>query len=275
MTKIGKCRQSGKEGNTSLPSPPKQETRKTFYCFTLFNYEEIEFEANRQLQTICSKYLYGRETCPTTGNTHLQGFIHLKKPMRLTELKIIGKPHFEPCKGSEEQNTKYCSKEGDVMKWGYPIEKSDYKELYDLIEPTYDWQIEILDILKSKANCRDIYWYWSHNGGVGKSQFCKYLHAMHDSVYYTVGKGSDINYLIAQTDMEKSRSIIVDIARKRGNKINYEALEDIKTGLIFSSKYETVNKMFKPPHIFCFANFPPVDDAYSDGRIIIKEIVQD
>lgn len=106
------------EGNTK---PPPQPTRKTFYCFTVFNLDEdAEKELNRQLGMLCVKYLYGKEKCPTTGRTHFQGFLHLKKAMRITELKLIGKPHLEACKGSEEQNIKYCSKDGQVVKWGFP-----------------------------------------------------------------------------------------------------------------------------------------------------------
>ncbi|AXH73491.1 MAG: putative viral replication protein [Circoviridae sp.] len=108
----------GEEGNTV---PPPQPTRKTFYCFTVFNLtDDSEIELNRQLGTLCSKYLYGKEICPTTGRTHLQGFLHLKKAMRITELKLIGKPHLEACKGSEAQNIKYCSKDGNVVKYGFP-----------------------------------------------------------------------------------------------------------------------------------------------------------
>lgn len=109
---------SEREGNTE---PLSQPTRKTFYCFTVFGLnEESEKELNRQLGSLCNKYLYGKEICPTTGRTHFQGFMHLKKAMRITELKLIGKPHLEACKGTEEQNVKYCSKDGNVVKWGYP-----------------------------------------------------------------------------------------------------------------------------------------------------------
>lgn len=108
----------GGEGNT-VPLP--QPTRKTFYCFTVFGLnEESENELNRQLGSLCVKYLYGKEICPTSGRTHFQGFMHLKKAMRITELKLIGKPHLEPCKGNEEQNVRYCSKDGNVVRWGFP-----------------------------------------------------------------------------------------------------------------------------------------------------------
>jgi len=117
---LGKSRQVPKEGNTEPLSAPKQVSRKTFYCFTLFNYENIEEEINRQLKTLCKQYLYGREICPTTKKKHLQGFFSLKKPMRITEIKIPGKPKLIACSGSEEQNEIYCSKDKDFVRYGYP-----------------------------------------------------------------------------------------------------------------------------------------------------------
>lgn len=109
---------SGGEGNTE---PLPQPTRKTFYCFTVFDLDkDAEIEFNRQLGTLCVKYLYGKERCPTTGRSHFQGFMHLKKARRITELKLIGKPHLEACKGSEEQNIRYCSKDNDVVRYGFP-----------------------------------------------------------------------------------------------------------------------------------------------------------
>lgn len=122
MADLGYNRQGG-EGNTET-SPPfkKQPTRKTFYAFTCFNYDKDELEAqlNRQLVKVSKKYIYGREICPLTQKKHLQGFIHLKKPMRITELKLPGKPHLEACIGSEEQNETYCAKDNDVVRYGYP-----------------------------------------------------------------------------------------------------------------------------------------------------------
>ena len=108
-----------KEGNTE---PLSQPTRRTFYCFTVFGLDETqEIELNRQLGMLCVTYLYGKEICPTTGRQHFQGFMRLKKAMRITELKLIGKPHLEACKGNEEQNERYCSKDGNVVRYPKPL----------------------------------------------------------------------------------------------------------------------------------------------------------
>jgi len=111
---------SEREGNTG---PLSQPTRKTFYCFTAYGItdEDKEKEFNRQLGTLAIKYLYGHEICPTTGRPHLQGFMHLKKAMRITEIKLLGNPRLEACNGSEASNIRYCSKEGNrIIKYGFP-----------------------------------------------------------------------------------------------------------------------------------------------------------
>lgn len=53
------------------------------------------------------------------GTPHLQGFIKFKKPMRLTSVKkILDRAHWEPAKGNDQQNLKYCSKQEVCLKKG-------------------------------------------------------------------------------------------------------------------------------------------------------------
>lgn len=263
MATLGKNRQVEKEGNTE---PLSQPTRKTFYCFTLFNFtDEIKLELNRQLELISKKYMYGEEICPSTNKNHLQGFIHLKKPMRITEIKLINKPHLEACQGNEEQNIKYCSKDNKIFKWGFP------KPL-KLITPDRQWQLEILDIINTEPDDRKVYWYWSKEGGVGKSQFCKYLLSKTNCVFIDEGKKADIMYSIMEADMDKTNLVLFDIPRDNGNKVSYKSIESIKNGMVYSPKYESKHKLFNSPHVICFANLPPEIEKMSDDRWVIKEI---
>ena len=264
MTKTFRQKKAyGGEGNTE---PLPQPTRKTFYCFTLFNFnDEVKIELNRQLQLLCIKYKYGDEICPSTGKPHLQGFFHLKKAMRITEIKLINNPHLLACKGSEEQNSKYCSKDGIVTSYGFP------KPL-KLITPDRYWQLEILDIVKTEPDDRKVYWYWSKEGSVGKSQFCKYLVATYNCVFIDEGKKGDLMFSIIEADMDKTNLVIFDIPRDNGNKISYKSVESIKNGMVYSPKYESKHKLFNSPHVFCFANLPPAFEKMSDDRWVVKEI---
>jgi len=251
----------GEEGNTVTSSPPKQPSRKTFYCFTHHNYENQIDEIIRQYQSISKKGIIGFEICPTSGKKHLQGFIHLNKPMRITEIKIIGQPHFEACRGDEEQNIKYCSKEGNFIKWGFP---KPLKILQDT--ELYDWQKDLLDKLKSEPDDRTVNWLWSSEGGTGKSSFCKYLVFHMKAVVCGKGSYSDIINIVFNSDMDTCNLIIFDLPRNNGNKISYSAIESIKNGMVCNTKYETGSKIFNAPHIVVFANSPPEYELLSQDR---------
>lgn len=256
------------EGNTVSPiaSSSKQETRRKFYCFTLFGYENIEQAVQDRLIGICDKALYGKETCPETGRKHLQGFMQLKRAMRKTELKIPGNPHLKACRGNEEQNEEYCSKDGIVWKHGYP-------KPIKIIETLRPWQKEIEDLCLTEPDDRTINWYWEEHGNIGKSAFCKYMFVKHGAQFCSGGKISDIMNLVFNTDMDKCRVIIFDIPRANRGHISYASLEAIKNGLVCNTKYETGAKAFNPPHVIVFANFPPESpEMLSEDRWNIVEL---
>ena len=60
------------------------------------------------------------ERRPQTGTRHLQGFIVFKTRRTFAIAKsIIGfESHIERCRGSDEDNIRYCSKEGDYKEIG-------------------------------------------------------------------------------------------------------------------------------------------------------------
>lgn len=60
----------------------------------------------------------GSEICPKTERHHWQGWLYLKSARTL---KSVGKgagAHFEAMKGSHDQNTKYCGKDGLLLSEG-------------------------------------------------------------------------------------------------------------------------------------------------------------
>lgn len=57
--------------------------------------------------------VWERETAPTTGMRHLQGYVRFKSRKTLASAKraLHEECHFEAARGSEEDNYKYCTKE--------------------------------------------------------------------------------------------------------------------------------------------------------------------
>jgi hypothetical protein len=73
--------------------------------------------AHGNFKTIIKKIIVGKEIAPSTGTSHLQGFIKFTKKMRLWGVRnLFGKrAHWEAARGSDEANLKYCAKGGQVI----------------------------------------------------------------------------------------------------------------------------------------------------------------
>lgn len=257
------------EGNTisssSSSNAKNERTRRVFWCGTLHGYEALGMLViENRLKEICKKYILGKEVCPTTGRKHLQMFFVCKKAMRLTELKIPGKPHLEPCKADEESNVKYCSKDGNFIKYGFP-------KPIKIIENLYPWQKKIEDLVLGEVDDRKIFWFWETHGNVGKSAFVKYMVVKHKVLFCQGGKESDLMNLIYNQDMDETNCVIFDIPRAHKGNISYAALENMKNGLVCNTKYETGVKVFNSPHMIIFANFPPEKpEMLSNDRWVIE-----
>lgn len=249
----------------------KQLSPKTKWCFTYNNYTKDEL--NNIISSIsskCYRYIIGEEVAPTTGTPHLQGFIIFKTKNRPSCLKLTKKIHWEACKGTIEQNIKYCSKDGlfhTNFKVPKPITTLDENKLYL-------WQSEILDIIKLKPHERQIIWIYEYNGSVGKSAFCKFLALKYGGLMVD-GKGSDIMKAIhgyKEEHKDFPDIIMVDVPRDSFNYFNYAAIEKVKNGHVFCGKYESQQLIFNNPHVLVFCNEPPDLTKWSKDRYYIREI---
>lgn len=112
-------------GNTR-PQPQTQGTMQSkYWCFTEHYAADDQVQMPALLNTFkdeekVSYYIIGKETCPTTGRKHLQGYFEWVSSIRFTTLKLVlpKEIHLERRIGSAEQNRAYCSKEGDFFEVG-------------------------------------------------------------------------------------------------------------------------------------------------------------
>lgn len=94
------------EGNTRLLSK-----KGRLFCYTAFADEPPAIDADY--------HCYGRETCPTTGRLHWQGFVYFRNQKTFNAVRKLLKPHHvEKCVGSLEDNERYCAKSGDYTEIG-------------------------------------------------------------------------------------------------------------------------------------------------------------
>lgn len=268
------------EGNTSTSPPParivkKRSVQRLFWCFTWQYQEDGDLEILfKVLQGIADRYIVGEEIAPTTGKKHAQGFMALKEKARFEALNKMITPawHIEPCKGSEAQNIKYCSKEGKFHKWGFEVD-------VEVITELRPWQQTVIDILKQPVDKRAIHWFYDREGKKGKSELFIYLIKHYKCIALTGGKKADIiNVVFNQKDVIKKikdNIFAIDVPRSDHNAVSYQALEEIKNGCIINTKYEGGSFIFNKPHIIVFSNFYPQKEKLSSDRWRIYHINKD
>lgn len=100
-------------------SKSKQACR---WSFTLFYDDEAELvNVSEELSKPSVRYaVYGKEICPKTKKPHVQGYVSFQKPKRFSAVKkVLGQQaHVEVSTRSEEENFRYCSKDGDYQEYG-------------------------------------------------------------------------------------------------------------------------------------------------------------
>lgn len=86
------------------------------WCFTLNNYTDAEVAALEAAEV--DYIVYGKEE-GRNGTPHLQGFLILNRKKRLSAVKeILDRAHWEVARGTSEQASEYCKKDGDFVERG-------------------------------------------------------------------------------------------------------------------------------------------------------------
>lgn len=247
------------EGNT------KSSSRYRRWCGTLNNY--TSFDLSQLSHTFSEyKYIIGEEV-GESGTPHLQIYIEHKDAIRLLTLKRIDpRIHWEACRGTREDNIKYCSKDGK-FKTNFIIPKP-----LKLSEPWTQWQKDIENLFHTDPDDRTIHWYWEPNGKVGKSTFVKYMCGKYpdECTFSNSGRSADIVTLADPC----IKMYIFDFPRTMHDHQPYNAIEQLKNGLVSDGKLKKKMRtiVMNSPHIICFANWPPNIEAMSSDRWNIIEI---
>jgi hypothetical protein len=94
------------------------------------------------------------------GTPHLQGYLEFTRKVRPVNKFHTKRIHFEKCKGNRQENYDYCTKDGDIvimqgMDMPYKLE----------LDNLYDWEKQIIEIVKGKPDDRSLYWFWEDQTG--------------------------------------------------------------------------------------------------------------
>lgn len=156
-------------------------------------------------------------------------------------------------KAVDRLRTDFAQEEGEKL-----IKKEFHKDKVKLEE----WQEEAIDRLENQTD-RQVLWVRDWKGNRGKTFLAKYIQANENAYYINGGRACDIAY-----GYNYQEYVIFDFTRSQeDNKtVNYSLIESFKNGLLFSPKYTSMTKVFKPPKIVCFSNFEPNVDMLSEDR---------
>ena len=227
-----------------------------------------DFLSDKPLFKEIAKEFVFQEELSDTGYKHYQGCFSLARKERLQAVKnLIGfhDIHLETCKNWGASKL-YCSKKETRIGNVY-TEDSCWVDIPELTEK---WQLELRDFLtNNKPDPRTVIWFYDKHGGKGKTTFTKHLVLTNNDVFVCCnGKTADIACAIKRNP----KIVIMDLPRTMETYVNYSAIENLKNGMIFSSKYESNLKIFNNPHVVIFANFKPNEDALSADRWDIREL---
>lgn len=276
------------EGNTNSAGD-NPEIQRIYFCGDFFydwsnDIETIEtIPFVKLLKQISKKGIVGLEISPTTGNKHIQYFIGLKTKKRWKEVKNLFNsqkfyPNINICIGNEEQNVIYCKKEGLYHSWNIkdppPPPPEPQKKPLKHCCMLNTWQTHLVDfLLNTEPSWREVLWFWSDKGKIGKTQFIRYMTIEHTATFGNVSKYGNMMNLVFGVDWDIYNIFFLTVTAEQKNKISYSGLESLKDGLISNMKsYKNQSKIINPPHIVVFANHPPDYEKIKEDRWFVFEL---
>ena len=150
----------------------------------------------------------------------------------------------------------------------YVRDHSPKREVEDF--PLRPWQQELADILKEDLDSRTIVFVVDTTGNSGKSWFCDWFESRNPGTQLILpGKKADMAYSLDPS----IRVLMVDAPRsKQGEFIQYDFLEEVKNGRVFSGKYESGMKRLGKVHVVVMMNEQPDMTKLSSDRYLILDI---
>lgn len=146
-----------------------------------------------------------------------------------------------------------------------------FKSKVDLTKKFHDctlrpWQTTIInEIFNTIGDDRKVIWVHDSLGNSGKTFLASYLSVMHKGITFSNTQEKDVAYAYNSEPI-----VIFDFSRSTSlDNISFACIEQLKNGTLFSNKYESTVKIFKPPAVICLSNTLPARDKLSIDRWIM------
>lgn len=271
---------NGGAGTDPESSGKQLKSPRTTWGLTWNNYPGDFKEKLVPLFHLCHKYSIQSEV-GEKGTKHLQGafVFETKHKKRWTWLtKQIPGYWFVPTNINALLN--YCMKKethDGVFSATHGVAKNNEKwkpkDYYDESKAT-DWMKHLDTVFESEPDPRVVHWYWSKTGGIGKTTYARHICINNEDAILVSGKSADIKYAIQSMIEEakiRPRIVFINIPRRWTSEfVSYTAIEELKDGIFFATKYKGAMCIFDPPHVVVFANDEPDVSSLSADRWDIR-----
>ena len=209
---------------------------------------ELAKGTDRENEKYCSKegtpfIVFGK---PTSGTTERGGGFHKAEACaKAAHLLAEGKDIDDMAEEHQEEYEAMLSHAHIIEKHASCIKrkmamKKGAKKYCQL--PLRDWQYQLMPELMETPNDRQIVWYCDVSGGCGKTWLTRACFSKFQSIRFENSKSCDIKHAY-----NGERIVFFDLTRSQQEHFNYEAMETIKNGIMFSSKYDSAMKIFDHP----------------------------
>lgn len=238
------------------------------------------FRSRKRLQQVIA--MIGQAHCTVTRFLS-RSIVYCKKEGDFTEIGV--EPQEQQSKRKERENSE-IEEFKDTVKEG-TLDMTTLREMHSTVcaqfpkfvnqyiddhrprpvsetHPLRPWQQELNNKIRLAPSSREIIFIVDAAGNQGKSWFARYFCDLHETAQIIIpGKKADMALVVRQD----ATVFFFDCPRsKQGDFIQYDFLEELKNGYIFSPKYESKIKRLAVPHVVVLMNEAPVMDKLSSDR---------
>lgn len=249
-------------------------------------------------KSACKQYIYQLERGVQSQLLHYQGYIKLHQKMRKSAVIREIQVYLPGCHVGVASNNgeaalrTYCMKA--ETKVAGPWADKDLRKEQErervaeelkyvpepvMVENPYPWQQDLIAEMAAEPRDRRVVWVYDQQGNSGKSTFIKWQRSVHPEyrAAYRYAKATDIFNMAI--DQGARKVYFFDLTRAKPHELGsqdlYSAIESIKDGFIVSGKYKGGELLFKPPHVFVFANVLPDWGCLSRDRWDVRYLRPD
>jgi len=153
----------------------------------------------------------------------------------------------------------------------YPVFVNKYIRAHlpkprSVVHPLRVWQHKLVEqFTTTEPDLRLIYFIVDLEGGIGKTHVAKVLRRDHGALVIGAGKKADLSFIFANT-LPPPRIVVVDVPKCKMETLHIDFLEELKNGLMTSTKFDSCMIEFDPPHVVVMCNEPPDESKMTQLR---------